>query len=97
MPHNKILNRCEKRMHHILATSKHVIFFYNSYFRIMYLIYNQTSRYIFSYYENTCNKFSYIGREYPIAPFRNRDDTAKPTPLAERIMISTNSRFLLKY
>ena len=40
---------------------------------------------------------SYIGREYPIAPLRNRDDTAKPTPLAERIMISTNSRFLLKY
>ena len=40
---------------------------------------------------------NYIGREYPIAPFRKRDETAKPTPLAERIMISTNSRFLLKY
>ena len=26
-----------------------------------------------------------------------RDDNAKPTPLAERINISTNSRFLLKY
>ena len=26
-----------------------------------------------------------------------RDDNAKPTPLAERIKISTNSRFLLKY
>lgn len=36
-------------------------------------------------------------REYPIAPFRKTDDNAKPTPLADRINISTNSRFLLKY
>ena len=96
MPHNKTLNRCEKRMHHILATSKHVICFYNVYLK-NYLSNIESCDYIFSYYEIICKRISYIGREYPIAPFRNRDDTAKPTPLAERIMISTNSRFLLKY